>query len=217
MIDAAGTFPVFGHAVAPQFFKTPSDFRRWLAKNHAACDELLVGFYKTGTGTPSITWPESVEEALAYGWIDGVRRSIDAECYSIRFTPRKPASNWSAINIKLAEKLIAEKRMRPAGLAAYRARKDNKSAIYSYENRPQSLEPAYEKTFKRNKKAWSYFSAQPPWYKRVSCYWVMSAKKEETRLSRLATLIRDSEAEKSIKPLQRPAKARASKGKSEKS
>lgn len=183
------------------FFKSPPDFRKWLANNHATSAELFVGFYKRETERASITWPESVEEALCYGWIDGVRKRIDDESYTIRFTPRTPTSTWSAINIKLAEKLVAEKRMQPSGLAAFKARKAIKSGIYSYENRPHSLSAEFEKAFKKNKKAWAYFEAQPPWYRRTSIYWVMSAKKEETRLSRLATLISDCKLHRAIKPL----------------
>jgi len=193
--------------MTPTFFKTPSDFRKWLAKNHAKCTELLVGFQKKSTGKPSISWPESVEEALCYGWIDGVRRRIDDDSYTIRFTPRKPTSTWSAINIKLVEKLIAEKRMQPPGLKAFNARKASKSATYSYENRPQSLSPEYEKTFKKNKKAWSYFEAQAPWYRQTSIYWVMSAKREETRLRRLKSLIDDCELHRPIKPISGKSKS----------
>lgn len=187
--------------VTPTYFKTPADFRKWLTKNHAKATELLVGFYKRGTGRASLTWPESVEEALCFGWIDGVRKRVDDDSYTIRFTPRKPTSTWSAINIRLAEKLIDEGRMCPPGLRAFRARKAIKSAIYSYENRPQSFSPEYEKSFKRNKRAWEYFGAQAPWYRRTSIYWVMSAKKPETQLRRLSTLIQDCENQRPIKPL----------------
>ena len=136
--------------MAAIFFKTPAEFRKWLGRNHAHAKELLVGFHKKGSGLPSITWPESVEEALCFGWIDGVRRSLDEISYTIRFTPRKPTSTWSAINIKLVEKLIGEGRMRPSGMAAFKARKESKSGAYSYENRPQSLEPGYERVFRKN-------------------------------------------------------------------
>lgn len=189
------------HELTPIYFKTPADFRKWLTQNHGSATELLVGFYKKDTGKPSIMWPESVEEALCFGWIDGVRKRIDDDCYTIRFTPRKPTSTWSAINIKLVEKLIAEKRIQPPGLQAFKARMVTKSATYSYENRPQSLSPEYEKSFKRNKKAWAYFEAQAPWYRRTSIYWVMSAKKPETQLKRLSTLIQDCEKQRRIKPL----------------
>lgn len=188
----------------PTFFDTPTDFRRWLKRNHAKVAEFWVGFHKRGTGTPSMTWPESVEEALCFGWIDGIRKSVDPARYMIRFTPRKPTSTWSAINIKTATRLIKEGRMQPAGLAAFKARKDHESGIYSYEQRPQTLDPGYEKTFRRNKAAWAYFQKQPPWYRRTASYWVMSAKKEETRERRLATLIADSAQGRPIGPLKRP-------------
>lgn len=191
----------------PTFFSTPDEFGKWLAKNHAKSEELVVGFHKKGSGKPSITWPESVEEALCFGWIDGIRRSYDEDSYTIRFTPRKPTSTWSAINIKLVEKLIAEKRMRAPGLKAFQSRKAEKSAVYSYENRPQSFDPAMERTFKKNKQAWKYFEAQPPWYRRTCIHWVTSAKREETRAKRLATLISDSEAGRWIGPLKRPVKS----------
>lgn len=185
----------------PTFFSTPSEFRKWLAKNHATFEELVVGFHKRSSGKPSMTWPESVAEALCYGWIDGIRRSYDADSYTIRFTPRRPTSTWSAINVKLVEKLIAEKRMRSPGLKAFQARTAAKTEIYSYENRPQSFDPAMERTFKKNKRAWRYFGAQPPWYRRTCMHWVTSAKKEETRARRLATLISDSEARRWIGPI----------------
>jgi uncharacterized protein YdeI (YjbR/CyaY-like superfamily) len=187
----------------PTFFESPADFRRWLKKNHAKAGEFWVGFHKRGTGKPSLTWPESVEEALCFGWIDGIRKSINAARYMIRFTPRKPTSTWSAINIKTANRLIAEGRMQAAGLAAFQARKDRKSAIYSYENRPQALDLVYERTFRRNRVAWAFFQKQPPWYRRTASYWVMSAKLEETRQRRLATLIADSAKGRPIGPLTR--------------
>ena len=176
----------------PTFFATAADFRRWLERKHDKADELLVGFWKRGSGKPSMTWPESVDEALCYGWIDGVRRRIDDERYSIRFTPRRLGSIWSAINIKRAAELAKLGRMAPAGLRAFEARDEKKSAIYSYENRPRELAPRYERQFRANKKAWEYWSAQPPGYRRVVTYWVMEAKKEETRERRLAQLIDDS-------------------------
>jgi len=176
----------------PTFFATPAAFRRWLERNHEKADELLVGFWKKDSGKPSITWPESVDEALSFGWIDGVRRRIDDESYSIRFTPRRRGSIWSAVNIKRATELTALGRMAPAGLRAFAARDEKKSAIYSYENRPRELAPEYEKRFRANKEAWEYWTAQPPGYRRVVTYWVMEAKKEETRARRLAQLIDDS-------------------------
>jgi uncharacterized protein YdeI (YjbR/CyaY-like superfamily) len=178
--------------MSPKFFPTPSVFRNWLAAHHAKSKELWVGFYKKNSGKPSITWPESVEEALCFGWIDGIRKSIDAESYQIRFTPRQPGSIWSAVNIRNAEKLIEQKRMEPAGLKAYQARKENRSGIYSYEQRsPELIEP-YLGKLKRNKAAWNFFQAQPPSYRKIMNWWVTSAKQEETRLKRLDKLIEES-------------------------
>src|SRR5262245_40047968 len=134
----------------PKFFQTPSAFRAWLAKHHANADALLVGFYKKGSGKPSMTWPESVDEALCFGWIDGIRKGTDAASYTIRFTPRKPSSIWSSVNIKRAQALIEEGRMQPAGLKAYQSRKENKSSIYSYEQRCANLEEPYEGLLKQN-------------------------------------------------------------------
>jgi uncharacterized protein YdeI (YjbR/CyaY-like superfamily) len=176
----------------PAYFPTPATFRKWLETNHASARELLVGFYKKDSAKPSITWPESVDQALCFGWIDGVRRRIDDVSYSIRFTPRKPISNWSAINIARVAELTKLGLMRPAGLRAFEQRREDKSAIYSYENAVRTLDPADEKTFRANRKAWQFFNAQAPSYRRVCIYWVTSAKKEETRARRLATLIHDS-------------------------
>lgn len=176
----------------PAFFPTPAAFRTWLETNHASATELLVGFYKRDSGKPSITWPESVDQALCFGWIDGVRRRIDDVSYSIRFTPRKPTSNWSAINIARVAELTKLGLMRPAGQRAFEQRREDKSAIYAYENAVRSLDPSDEKMFRANRKAWQFFNAQAPWYRRVCIYWVTSAKKEETRARRLATLINDS-------------------------
>src|SRR5881394_263753 len=143
--------------MTPTFFKTQPDFRKWLAKNHDKATELLVGFYKVGSGKPSMTWPESVDQALCFGWIDGVRRRIDDHSYSIRFTPRKPTSIWSSINTKKVEELIKSGQMKPAGLMAFEKRKENKSRIYSYENEPAKLSREFEKKFRANKKAWAFF------------------------------------------------------------
>ncbi len=185
----------------PVFFKTQKDFRSWFEKYHAKADELLVGFYKKSSGKPSITWPESVDEALSFGWIDGIRRNIDEKCYSIRFTPRKKTSIWSAVNTKRANELIALGLMSPAGLKTFEARDEKRSKLYSYENKDKKLGPAFEKKFKQNKKAWEYFQSQAPWYRRTSTHWVISAKQEATRLRRLETLINDCESERKIKPL----------------
>jgi uncharacterized protein YdeI (YjbR/CyaY-like superfamily) len=175
----------------PTFFPTPADFRKWLERNHETAGELLVGFYKKGSGRPSITWPESVDEALCFGWIDGIRRTIDHESYSIRFTPRRPRSNWSAVNIKRVAELTKLGRMRPAGLRAFEARDPDRSQIYSFEqsDEARTLSPEYQKKLEANKKAWAFLQSQAPYYQRVCAYWVMSAKKEETRLKRLAKLI----------------------------
>jgi len=178
----------------PAFFATPAAFRRWLEKNHEKVAELLVGFYKKDSGKPSITWPESVDQALCFGWIDGIRRRIDDVSYSIRFTPRKRGSIWSAVNIRRATELTKQGLMSPPGLRAFEARDEKKSAIYSYENAPRTLPPDAEKALRANKKAWEYFDAQPPSYRRLATYWVLSAKKEETRARRLALLIADSAA-----------------------
>jgi len=176
----------------PTFFETPEAFRKWLAKNHDREDELLVGFYKRDSGRKSITWPESVDCALSYGWIDGVRRRIDDESYSIRFTPRRKGSIWSAINIKRVAELEKLGLMSDAGRKAFEARDEKKSAIYSYENAPKELPAEMLARFQKNKKAWKWWSEQAPWYRRVTTHWVVSAKKEETRERRLATLIDDS-------------------------
>lgn len=172
----------------PTFFQTPAEFREWLAKNHTSKQELLVGFYKKDSGKPSITWPESVDQALCFGWIDGIRKSIDEISYSIRFTPRKPGSIWSKVNITRAQALIAQGQMLPVGLRAYEARRENKSGIYSYEQRSIELEEPYNQLLKKNKAAWNFFQAQPVSYRKAVYWWIMSAKKEETRLKRLEKL-----------------------------
>ena len=176
----------------PKFFKTPAAFHRWLAANHAKSKELIVGFYKKGSGKPSLTWPESVDEALCFGWIDGVRRSIDEESYKIRFTPRKPGSVWSAVNIRNVARLIEQKRMQPPGLKAFAARKENRSRIYAYEQGSPELVEPYLGKLKRHKAAWKFFSAQPAGYRKQMNWWVVSAKQEETRLKRLGKLIEAS-------------------------
>jgi uncharacterized protein YdeI (YjbR/CyaY-like superfamily) len=177
----------------PKFFATPEAFRAWLDAHHERETECLVGFYKRGSGKPSITWPQSVDEALSFGWIDGKRQSIDEISYTIRFTPRKPRSNWSAINVKRMAVLIAQGRVRPMGLAAFEKRSAERTGIYAYENRKSAtLDPEAEREFRRNKKAWAYFEAEAPSYRRLAIWWVVSAKREETRRSRLATLIDDS-------------------------
>ncbi|MEX2406009.1 MAG: YdeI/OmpD-associated family protein [Actinomycetota bacterium] len=186
----------------PTFFATHAKFRAWLEKHHDTAPELVVGFYKKGSGKPSITWPESVDQALCFGWIDGVRKSLDEERYTNRFTPRKPRSDWSARNIKRAKELIDLGLMRPAGLKAFEARTDDRSGVYPYEQRHSiELDAAYERRFRSNKKAWEYFTSKAPSYRTTAVYWVMSAKKEETRERRLATLIEDSARGRTVPPL----------------
>jgi len=176
----------------PEFFRTPADFRSWLEKNHATTAELWVGFYKKDSGKPSITWPESVDQALCFGWIDGIRQRVDGISYQIRFTPRRRGSIWSAINIKRAKGLVRQKQMRPAGLTAFAARIENKSGIYSYEQRSTELSQPYANLLKKNKAAWNFFEKQPPSYRKMVGWWIISAKKEETRMARLAKLISES-------------------------
>jgi uncharacterized protein YdeI (YjbR/CyaY-like superfamily) len=173
----------------PVFFQTPSSFREWLEEHHAKAEVLLVGFYKKGSAKPSITWPESVDQALCYGWIDGVRKSIDKFSYTIRFTPRKRGSIWSSVNIKRAQALIEQGQMQPAGLKAYQARKENKSGSYSYEQRSVDLEEPYNQLLKKNEAAWSFFQKQPASYRKAISWWIISAKKDETRLKRLERLM----------------------------
>ena len=173
----------------PKFFRTPADFQIWLEKNHTTATELWVGFYKKKSGKPSITWPESVDQALCFGWIDGIRKSIDEISYQIRFTPRRRGSIWSAINIKRAQELVEQKQMRPTGLKAFAARIENKSGIYSYEQRTTALEEPYATYLKKNKAAWNFFQRQPPSYRKMIGWWIIGGKKEETRIARLAKLI----------------------------
>jgi uncharacterized protein YdeI (YjbR/CyaY-like superfamily) len=182
----------------PTFFRSPADMRKWFDEHHATARELLVGFYKKDSGKPSVTWPESVDEALCAGWIDGIRRRVDDVSYTIRFTPRRSRSIWSAINIKRVQALTEEGRMRPAGLKAFEARQENRSGIYSYEQRSDTLVEPHAGTLKRNKAAWKFFQAQPRSYQKAANWWVVSAKKEETRLRRLATLIEHSERGRTV-------------------
>lgn len=169
----------------PTFFADQEEFREWLEENSETAGELLVGFYKVGSGRPSMTWPESVDQALCFGWIDGVRKRYDDDSYTIRFSPRRPTSIWSRINIDKAEKLIDAGLMKPAGLAAFKRRSDDRSRIYEYENTPKQFSPEIEKTFRANKKAWEFLTSQAPSYQRLIIHYIMSAKQEKTRLSRL--------------------------------
>jgi uncharacterized protein YdeI (YjbR/CyaY-like superfamily) len=175
------------------FFPTQADFRKWLAENHDKETELLVGYYKVNSGKPSMTWPESVDQALCFGWIDGIRRSIDEESYSVRFTPRRPDSIWSAVNVNKVEALTKQGLMMPAGVKAFGFLKKDKSKIYSFESQTKKLPAEYQKLFKANKKAWAFFKNLAPSYYRTSVHWIVSAKQEKTRLSRLEKIIAASE------------------------
>ncbi|KAA5532520.1 bacteriocin-protection protein [Taibaiella lutea] len=178
--------------MAPVFFEKQSGFRKWLKQHHEKETELLVGFYKVDSGKPSMTWSESVDEALCFGWIDGVRKSIDKDSYQIRFSQRKPSSIWSAINIKKVEKLKEQGLMYPAGIAAFEMRKEERSKIYSHETENVKFMPEFEKQFKANKNAWEYFQLLAASYQKVSIHWVMSAKQASTQTKRLKSLIEDS-------------------------
>jgi uncharacterized protein YdeI (YjbR/CyaY-like superfamily) len=178
--------------VEPTFFATPVEFRAWLEQHHATESELLVGFYKKGTGRPSITWPESVDQALCFGWIDGVRRGRDAESYTIRFTPRTRRSHWSNVNIRRTGELIERGLVRPAGIAAFEARTAERSGQAAFEQETVELPADHRAEFEAHGDAWTWFSAQPPGYRKAATWWVISAKREETRRKRLTTLIRDS-------------------------
>lgn len=181
------------------FFPTPEDFRKWLEANHDKQTELLVGFYKVGSGKPSITWPQSVDQALCFGWIDGVRRSIDAESYSIRFTPRKGGSIWSAVNINKMDELLTKGLVKPEGRAAYLRRTEAKSRIYAFEQKEDAILPdELEKIFKANFKAWEFFVKQAPSYRKRMIHNINSARQEKTRLARFEKLVEASEKEKRL-------------------
>lgn len=181
--------------MTPRFFATPLAFRRWLEQHHAKAEELLVGFWKKDSGKPSITWSESVDQALCFGWIDGVRRGRDADSYTIRFTPRRASSTWSQINVRKVAALTAAGLMQPAGTRAFEQRKAAKTGVYSFEQRETAaLDAAMERTFRARKKAWAFWEACPPGFRRLVTWWVVSAKREETRAKRLAKLIAESAA-----------------------
>jgi len=193
-----------------RFFATPNKWRLWLEANHATERELWVGFYKRSAGKPSITWPESVDEALCLGWIDGIRKRVDVVSYTIRFTPRKATSTWSTVNIGRVAELQTQGRMRPAGQAAFDKRKEEKSGIYSYEQEQsdnqaklRKLARKHQAALKANAKAWEFFRSQAPWYQRAATFWINSAKRPETQLKRLETLIGDSARRRPIPPLAR--------------
>ena len=176
-----------------KFFSLPAQFRQWLEQNHDSASELLVGFHKKSSGKKSITYAEALDEALCFGWIDGVRKNLNETSYTIRFTPRKPRSIWSLVNVRHVERLKKEGRMQPAGLEAYARRDPKRTGIYAFENAPRELSPTYEKIFRENKKAWEFFEKQPPYSKRTTIHWIMSAKKEETQVRRLKQVIENSE------------------------
>lgn len=191
----------------PKFFLTPAAWRDWLQQHHDQQKELLVGFYKKDSGKQSITWPESVDIALCFGWIDGVRRKVDDVSYSIRFTPRKPRSIWSAVNMKRVEELTKQGLMHPAGIKAFEARQEERSGIYAFEQESVKFETTQERQFRANGVAWKFFHSQPPWYQRTATWWVVSAKREETKQKRLATLIQDSAEGRTIRQLTRRPKS----------
>lgn len=191
----------------PTFFATPAELGAWLAEHHATASELWVGFHKKGSGRPSVTWPEAVDEALCVGWIDGVRKGIDEHRYTIRFTPRKPRSIWSAVNLARVPELTAAGRMRPAGLEAFARRSEVRSSVYSYEQKDAAtLEAAHEQRFRADPAAWEFFRSQAPWYRRAATWWVVSAKRAQTREKRLAQLVEDSAHGRRIPSLDRRSK-----------
>lgn len=187
----------------PRFFRTPADFRAWLAANHSTAEHLWVGYYKKATTKPSVTWEDTVDEALCYGWIDGIRKSRDGESYVIRFTPRKRRSVWSQRNIDLVERLMAEGRMKPEGLAAFAFKDLHPDSGYAAAKMDGRLPEEMLRRLKERAGAWAFFEAQPPGYRRHAANWVTSAKREETRARRLATLIDDSANGLRIKQLRR--------------
>jgi uncharacterized protein YdeI (YjbR/CyaY-like superfamily) len=194
--------------VEPHFFRTAAEFRRWLATNHATARELWVGMYRNGSGRKGITYREALDEALCFGWIDGVRKRRDEVSYVQRFSPRTAKSYWSAVNTRRAEELREAGRMRAPGLAAFERRDAAATARYSFEREAARLDPGMERQFRAQPAAWAYFSAEAPWYRRVAAHWVTSAKREETRQRRLETLIRDSAARRRIGTIPQPKRAR---------
>ena len=173
----------------PKFFTSQEKFRQWLEKNHDRANELLLGFHKKDSGKKSVTYPQALDEALCFGWIDGVRKSLDEKSYTIRFTPRKPRSIWSNVNVGHVERLKKEGRMAEPGLKAYALRDPKRTGIYAFENEPREFSPEFEKKFRANKRAWEFFQSEPPSIRKVCISWVMTAKKEETRVRRLDQLI----------------------------
>jgi uncharacterized protein YdeI (YjbR/CyaY-like superfamily) len=189
----------------PLFFETAEAFGQWLAAHHADTPELLVGFHKRGSGLASLTWPESVDEALCVGWIDGVRRSLGEDSYTIRFTPRRTGSHWSKVNVARVAELRAKGRMTPSGEAAFAARREDRTAKAAYEREaPAELTADEDAAFRAEPVAWQWFQAQAPWYRRTALHWVVSPKRAETRARRLAALVEFSRDGQLIGPLRRP-------------
>ena len=188
----------------PKSFRTPEDFRDWLEKHHAGKQELIVRLFRTSARHRGLGYKEALDEALCFGWIDGVRRSLDEHSFTQRFTPRQARSNWSAININRAGELVAEGRMRPAGLAAFERRDRNASAPYTYERRDLELDPVFTRALRANKIAWDYFQSRPPGYRGTASRWVMLAKRHGTRVRRFQTLLECSAKRTTIPPLTRP-------------
>jgi len=192
----------------PAAFRAAADFRAWLERHHAQERELLVRLFKVHAADRGMTYPQALDEALCFGWIDGVRRSVDTDRYSIRFSPRKPRSIRSRVNVAHVERLIEAGQMAAPGLAAYRARSDERTGVYSFEREPATLAPALARRLKAHAAAWRYFNAEAPWYRRTCSHWVMSAKREETRMRRLQILIEWSGKELRIPALRRETSAR---------
>src|SRR5262249_13075766 len=192
----------------PTFFASPARFRAWLKAHHRTETEILVGFHKKGSGEPSITWPEAVDEALCVGWIDGVRRSLGDKAYTIRFTPRRPGSIWSSVNVARVVELKKLGRMSPAGVKAFEARKPERTGVYSFERKSEAkLEPEEERELRANRAAADFFASQPPWYRRAALHWIVSAKRHETRRRRLDQLIGDSAGKRTVPLMTRPGKS----------
>ncbi|MGE0351922.1 MAG: YdeI family protein [Gemmatimonadales bacterium] len=187
----------------PVTFRTPAAFRTWLRGHHRTTAELIVRCFKVHAADRGITYAQALDEALCFGWIDGVRRAYDEDTFTVRFTPRKPRSNWSRVNVRHVERLVREGRMKQPGLAAFEAREESRTGVYSFEQRETKLEPGYMKRFLANRRAWAFFQKQPPWYRRTSSFWVMSARREETRARRLDSLISHSARGESIPQLRR--------------
>lgn len=197
----------------PTYFSSPGEWRAWLARHHASATEIWVGFHRVSSGKPTLTWPQSVDEALCFGWIDGIRKRVDDERYAIRFTRRKVTSTWSAVNIRRVAELEAEGRMHDAGRQAFAARREDRSSIYSYERRPAALPTAHESAFRKQPRAWQFFEAQAPSYRRTAIAWVMGAKQEATRERRRAQLIECSREGRRLDQFTRtPATKKPAKG-----